>query len=49
MELREALARATTAVMGQPTAAELKRLGIHVDLVPDEFTFESMLQALRRL
>jgi uroporphyrinogen III methyltransferase / synthase len=46
--LRKALESATTAVMGQPTAAELKRLGVHVDVVPEEFTFESMLQALWR-
>ena len=47
-ELRAALANATTAVIGKPTAEELKRLNIRVDVMPEEFTFGAMLQALRR-
>jgi uroporphyrinogen III methyltransferase/synthase len=46
-QLRRALERARVAVIGLPTAAELKRLGVRVDVMPEKFTFESMLQALR--
>jgi uroporphyrinogen III methyltransferase/synthase len=45
--LRDALTRAKVAVIGQPTAEELNRLGIRVDVMPKEFTFEALLQALR--
>lgn len=44
--LREALANATVAAIGKPTAEELKRLGIQVDVMPEKFTFEALLQAL---
>jgi uroporphyrinogen III methyltransferase/synthase len=49
--LRESLANATVAAIGKPTAEELKRLGVRVDVMPEKFTFEAMLQALwiRRL
>jgi uroporphyrinogen III methyltransferase/synthase len=47
--LRNALAEATVAVIGRPTAAELERLGVHVDVMPETFTFEAMLRGLRRL
>ena len=46
--LREALEKAVVAVIGKPTAAELERLGVRVDVMPEEFTFEALLQALRR-
>jgi uroporphyrinogen-III synthase len=46
-QLRRALESAWVAVIGLPTAAELKRLGVRVDVMPEKFTFESMLQALR--
>lgn len=47
--LRDALTGATVAVIGKPTAAELERLGVHVDVMPETFTFEAMLRALRRI
>lgn len=47
--LRNALAGATVAVIGRPTAAELERLGVRVDIMPETFTFEAMLRALRRV
>ncbi len=47
-KLRESLAKATVAAIGKPTAAELERLGVKVDVMPERFTFEAMLQALRR-
>jgi len=47
--LRGSLAKATVAAIGKPTAAELERLGVKVDVMPERFTFEAMLQALRRI
>ena len=46
-ELREALAASTVAVIGKPTAEELARLGVEVDVMPDKFTFEAMLAVLQ--
>jgi uroporphyrinogen III methyltransferase/synthase len=47
-DLRDSLAEAKVAVIGKPTAEELLRLGIRVDVMPEKFTFEAMLQALWR-
>ena len=46
-ELREALGNATVAAIGKPTANELARLKIRMDVMPEKFTFESMLKALK--
>ena len=46
-DLREALAQGTVAAIGKPTAAELARQGLRVDVMPQEFTFQAMLRALR--
>ncbi len=46
MELRKMLEKATVAAIGKPTAEELARLGVKVDIMPERFTFEAMLQAL---
>lgn len=46
-ELREALESATVAAIGKPTAEELARLGVRVSVMPEKFTFEAMLQALK--
>jgi uroporphyrinogen III methyltransferase/synthase len=46
--LKEALDQATVAAIGKPTAEELARLEIRVDVMPEEFTFPALLQALRR-
>ncbi|MDM7934063.1 MAG: uroporphyrinogen-III C-methyltransferase [Methanothrix sp.] len=48
MELRDAMKDAVLAAIGRPTAEELERLGLRADVVPEQFTFEAMLQALRR-
>ncbi|MGV8089118.1 MAG: uroporphyrinogen-III C-methyltransferase [Methanothrix sp.] len=45
-QLRRALAKATVAAIGKPTAQELSRLGVAVDVIPNSFTFEAMLAAL---
>jgi uroporphyrinogen-III synthase len=40
------LGNATVAAIGKPTANELARLKIRVDVMPEKFTFEAMLKAL---
>ncbi len=47
-ELHRALEKATVAAIGKPTAEELSRLGVAVDVIPESFTFEAMLAALAR-
>ncbi|MDF0589838.1 uroporphyrinogen-III C-methyltransferase [Candidatus Methanocrinis natronophilus] len=46
--LRDKLAGTTVAAIGPPTKAELERLGVRVDRVPERFTFEGMLEEIRR-
>lgn len=46
-ELFEALSDGTVAAIGLPTAEELSRLGIRVDVMPESFTFEAMLALLK--
>lgn len=48
-QLRLALATGTVAAIGKPTAEELSRLGVVVDIMPEDFTFEAMLAVLREL
>jgi len=48
-KLREALAAATVAVIGKPTAEQLARLGVKVDVMPEKFTFEAMLASLKEM
>jgi len=48
-QLRLALAAGTVAAIGKPTAEELSRLGVVVDVMPEDFTFEAMLAVLREL
>ena len=47
-KLRNALAKATVTAIGKPTAEELSRQGVAVDVIPESFTFEAMLAALAR-
>lgn len=46
-ELFEALTEGVVAAIGLPTAEELGRLGIRVDVMPESFTFEAMLSLLK--
>ncbi|HNX08604.1 MAG TPA: uroporphyrinogen-III C-methyltransferase [Methanothrix sp.] len=46
-ELYQAFADGTVAAIGLPTAEELSRLGVRVDVMPEKFTFEAMLAALK--
>jgi uroporphyrinogen-III synthase len=46
-ELYQALEEGTVAAIGLPTAQELERLGIRVDVMPESFTFQAMLALLK--
>ena len=46
-ELYQALAAGTVAAIGLPTAQELEKLGIKVDVMPEKFTFQAMLALLK--
>lgn len=48
-ELKMAINAKKVAVIGNPTAEFLKNSGIRVDVVPDRFTFEDMIDALARV
>jgi uroporphyrinogen-III synthase len=45
-QLKQAINAKKVAVIGSPTAAFLLENGIRVDVVPDRFTFEDMIDAL---
>lgn len=47
-ELKMAINEKKVAVIGNPTAGFLKSNGIRVDIVPDRFTFEEMIDALAK-
>jgi len=46
-EIKEALSRAVVGAIGTPTANTLESLGVSVDVVPGEFTFEALLEVLK--
>lgn len=48
-ELKKAINAKKVAVIGNPTAEFLKNNGIHVDVVPEKFTFEDMIDALAKM
>ena len=45
--LKEKLEGAVVAAIGPPTAAELKMLGVKVDLMPERYTFREVLEELK--
>ena len=47
-DLKRAINARMVAVIGNPTADFLRENGIRVDIVPDRFTFEDMIDALLR-
>ena len=47
--LRKRLKQVTVVAIGPPTVAELKRQGVEVDVMPENYTFEAMLAELRRM
>lgn len=48
-ELKEEINSKKVAVIGHPTADFLKKSGIRVDVVPERFTFEDMVEALLKV
>jgi uroporphyrinogen-III synthase len=46
-ELREALSNSVVAAIGKPTAKELERQNIRMDVMPEKFTFDAMLKTLK--
>ncbi|WP_369425726.1 uroporphyrinogen-III C-methyltransferase [Methanothrix sp.] len=46
--LRKALDSALVVAIGPPTASVLRELGVRVDLIPERYTFEGMLEAARK-
>jgi uroporphyrinogen-III synthase len=47
-EMKMAINSKKVAVIGTPTAEFLKENGIRVDVVPEKFTFEEMVDALAK-
>jgi uroporphyrinogen-III synthase len=45
--IKEALNRAVVGAIGTPTGNTLKKYGINADVIPDEFTFEALLKAIK--
>jgi uroporphyrinogen-III synthase len=48
-ELKKAINAKKVAVIGNPTAAYLRDNGIQVDVVPERFLFEDMIDALQKV
>lgn len=48
-ELKDAVNAKKVAVIGHPTASFLRESGIRVDVVPERFTFEDMVDALAKV
>ncbi len=47
-EVKKELQNTVVIAVGPKTAAELKKNGIHVDLIPEEYTSEGILQSLKQ-
>jgi len=47
-QLKECLARTTMVAVGPKTAQELKNHQIHVDLIPEKYTSEGIIQSLQQ-
>ena len=45
--IKETLNRAVVGAIGTPTGNTLKKYGINADVIPDEFTFEALLKAIK--
>lgn len=45
--IRETLNRAVIGAIGTPTGNTLKKHGVIADVIPDEFTFEALLKAIK--
>jgi uroporphyrinogen-III synthase len=45
--IKDTLNRAVVGAIGTPTGNTLKKHGINADVIPDEFTFEALLKAIK--
>lgn len=45
--VKETLSRAFVGAIGTPTGNTLKKYGINADVIPDEFTFEALIKAMK--
>jgi uroporphyrinogen-III synthase len=46
--IKETLSRAVVGAIGTPTGNTLKKHGINADVIPDEFTFEALIKAMKK-
>lgn len=46
--IKETLGKAVVGAIGTPTGNTLKKHGINADVIPDEFTFEALIKAMKK-
>ena len=46
--IKETLSRALVGAIGTPTGNTLKKHGVNADVIPDEFTFEALIKAMKK-
>jgi uroporphyrinogen-III synthase len=46
--VKEALSRAVVGAIGTPTGNTLKKHGVNANVIPDEFTFEALIKAMKK-
>lgn len=47
--IKEALSRTVIGAIGTPTGKTLKKYGIEANVIPEEFTFEALLKAMKNM
>ena len=45
--IKETLNRAVVGAIGTPTGNTLKKYGVNANVIPDEFTFEALIKAIK--
>lgn len=46
--IKKTLSKAVVGAIGTPTGNTLKKYGINADVIPDEFTFEALIKAMKK-
>lgn len=46
--VKEILSRAVVGAIGTPTGNTLKKHGVNANVIPDEFTFEALIKAMKK-
>jgi uroporphyrinogen-III synthase len=46
--IKEVLSRAVVGAIGTPTGNTLKKHGVNADVIPEEFTFEALIKAMKK-